>query len=87
MRVGGSDQWLPCEVLFKGSRHTIIKVSGGREYSHKTSKLKIRDIDLRTDEEKAIDYMNYAYSKGHSMADVLSEIKKDYVLGVKYTGK
>ena len=44
-------------------------------------------IDTRSDEEKTIDYMDYAYRKGGSMSDVLSEIKKGYVLDVEYTGK
>ncbi len=37
------------------------------------------------EEKKAIDYMQYAYDKGNSMRDVLSEIKKGYVQGVSFT--
>ena len=38
----------------------------------------------KTDKEKAIDYMQYAYDKGNNMADVLSEIEKGYVKGVSF---
>ena len=44
-------------------------------------------IDTRTNKEKAIDYMKYAYEKGNSMEDVLSEITKGYVVDVKWVGE
>lgn len=46
-----------------------------------------KPIDTRSDKEKAIDYMEYSYKKGNSMADVLNEIHKGYVHGVKWVGK
>ncbi|HHZ68863.1 MAG TPA: hypothetical protein EYN54_00950 [Methylococcaceae bacterium] len=46
-----------------------------------------KPIDTRTDKEKAIDDMKYAYEKGNNMEDVLSEITKGYVAGVKWVGE
>jgi len=45
----------------------------------------VRAIDTRTDEQKCVDNMMYAYRKGESMADVLSEIKKGYIHGVTWS--
>ena len=45
-----------------------------------------RPIDTRSDREKAIDYMKYAYAKGESMEDVFTEITKGYVNGVTWSG-
>ena len=47
--------WKSCEVVYSGSRYTVVKTESGKEYSRKTAKLNIRDIDTRTDKEKAID--------------------------------
>lgn len=44
-------------------------------------------IDIRTNEEKAVAYMGYAYDKRKNMRDVLSEIKKGNVTDVKWVGK
>lgn len=55
-------------------------------YSH-SSYQHFKPLDTRTDTEKAIDYMQYAYGKGSDMGDVLSEIKKGYVHGVAWSGK
>lgn len=44
-----------------------------------------KPIDTRTDEQKCVDNMMYAYRKGESMADVLSEIKKGYIHGVTWS--
>ena len=46
----------------------------------------IKPIDTRTEKEKAIDYMKYAYAKGNSMEDVFTEITKGYVNGVTWSG-
>lgn len=49
------DNWLPCKILFQGAKHTILKTPSGREFSRRTAKLNIRDIDKRTDKERAVD--------------------------------
>lgn len=44
---GGSNVPLifePCEVVYSGSKYTVLKDKNGREYSRRTSKLIIRDI-------------------------------------------
>ena len=47
--------WQPCEVLFSGTRYIVVKNENGREFSRRKAKIKIRDIDKRTDKEKAVD--------------------------------
>ena len=42
--------------------------------------------DTRTDKQKAIECMQYAYDKGQSMEDVFSEMEKGYIHEVKFTG-
>lgn len=45
------------------------------------------DIDIRSNEDIAIDHMWNAYSKSGNMTDVLSEIKKGYVCDIKWVGE
>lgn len=47
--------WVKAVVTHKGKRFTTFQVESGREYSRKNSKLKIREFDTRTDEEKLRD--------------------------------
>ena len=47
--------WVKAIVTHKGKRFTTFQVESGREYSRKNSKLKIRELDTRTDEEKLRD--------------------------------
>lgn len=56
-RVTGGDnpRYQPCRVVYSGTKYTVLVNSDGREFSRKTSKLDIRDIDTRTKKEKAID--------------------------------
>lgn len=44
--------WVKAIVTHKGKRFTTFQVESGREYSRKNSKLKVRELDTRTDEEK-----------------------------------
>mgnify|MGYP005823761137 CR=1 FL=1 len=53
--TGGHDpRYQPCRVVYSGTKYTVLVNSDGREFSRKTSKLDIRDIDTRTKKEKAI---------------------------------
>ncbi len=47
--------WQPCEILFEGNKYIVVRNKDGREFSRRKSKIQIRDIDNRTDKEKAID--------------------------------
>jgi len=53
--LGGSiEVWQKCKIVFQGKRYTVVENENGKEFSRKTAKIKIRDIDTRTDEDKAI---------------------------------
>ena len=52
---GNSPVWQKCKIVFVGKRYTVVENENGKEFSRKTSKIAIRDIDTRTDKEKAID--------------------------------
>ncbi len=62
----------------------IVLISDDKAFVTACNDQWVKPIDTRTDKEKAIDYMQYAYDKGNNMADVLSEIEKGYVKGVSF---
>ena len=43
----------PCEILFEGDKYIVVRNNDGREFVRRRSRIIIRDIDTRTDEEKA----------------------------------
>ena len=49
--------WQPCEILFSGKKYTVVRSKEGREFSRRTVKLNIRDIDIRTDKENIFNDM------------------------------
>ena len=88
LQAGPNGAWMPCEVIFVGSRHTIVRTINGREHCRKTAKIKLRDIDTRTDEEKILDDMiEYLTNQGIVTYDpiMLKMIISRY--GIEYTGK
>jgi len=77
--LGGSNEvWQKCKIVFKGKRYTVVENENGKEFSRKTAKIKIRDIDTRTDEEKAIaDF--HCYGFGDGLTALASKLALDLV--------
>lgn len=63
VKGGNNPRYQPCRVVYSGTKYTVVVNSDGREFSRKTSKLDIRDIDTRTKKEKAIDEIESELSK------------------------
>jgi len=71
--------WQPCEVLFSGTRYIVVKNENGREFSRRKAKIKIRDIDKRTDKEKAVDDMLMRINKREHLGDILGFVYDKWV--------
>ena len=70
--------------VFNGS--PAFSFNGKNCWPERGGEFHLKPVDQRTDKEKAIDYMKYAYAKGESMEDVFTEITKGYVHGVTWSG-
>jgi len=55
VKGGTCETWQACKIVFVGKKYTVVENESGKEFSRKTAKITIRDIDTRTDKEKAID--------------------------------
>ena len=53
--VNVKEQYEPVLKVFSGDKFSVYKNENGKEYVRKNSKVKLRKIDTRTDEEKLID--------------------------------
>lgn len=85
---GGYSAWVPCKVIFTGNRHTILKTVTGKEHCRKTSKLKLRDIDLRTEKEKAFDsFWNNLAECADNPRTLEQSLKIAFDAGVEWVGK
>jgi len=43
---GGSDEvWQKCKIVFVGKRYTVVENENGKEFSRRTAKITIRDIE------------------------------------------
>ncbi len=55
VKGGTCETWQACKIVFVGKKYTVVENENGKEFSRKTAKITIRDIDTRTDKEKACD--------------------------------
>ena len=85
---GQAEVWQKCKVVFTGKRYTIVENENGKEFSRKTAKIFIRDIDTRTDTEKAIDDIKpYSLMKVKEIEALLNLIKANQIHCVTFTGE
>ena len=76
----------PCEILFEGNKYIIVRNSGGKEFARKRSRIIIRDIDTRTDVEKAKDDLSKLVGSYATDFGIIDAIINNKIHGVTFTG-
>lgn len=75
--------WQKCKVVFEGKRYTVVENENGKEFSRKTSKIEIRDIDTRTPDQVATQQAEKDFKiVDEALAD-LSDYYQEFIQAIK----